>query len=144
MSKQQPKRGARVDVYRLTRFEKRNGKFHGRAIYSQVLHLTKPEANVIVANGFAVWRGHPKRAINLLCSKQALMLFVGMMRFRGRPESTCIDSKTIKYIGPQGYKHVRCFSYSVLADKLMADMPDRDDALGRAYANMEREFGRVA
>jgi hypothetical protein len=119
---QQSKRSNRVDVFRLRTFDRRQGSPHGRAIYDQILCITRAEAGVMVHRGYAVWRGPKQRAITILVPKNALLLYIGQMRFKGTPEARGLDSKTHKRLpGIRGYAHVRTNPYGYEGSRVTQD-----------------------
>lgn len=74
-----------------------------------------PIAGVLVACGYAAWRGnkHKQDAITLHTTKPALIAFIRMMSFKPLPDARAIDSKTfIDLGGAKGYAHIRNHVYA--------------------------------
>jgi hypothetical protein len=93
-----------------------------------VISMSPQEAGVMVANGYAVWDGRKKENIRFSVSKEILLAFVRMMRFRPIPEMRGLDSKThTKLPGIRGYRHVRNESYGLSA-RILTDDPMSEDA----------------
>lgn len=61
----------------------------------------------MVAHGFAVWDGRKKVDIRFTVSKEILLTYIRMMRFKPSPQARGIDSKTHGFTGPKTYRHVR-------------------------------------
>jgi hypothetical protein len=83
----------------------------------RLLALRPREATVLVANGYGEWRGRKQgNAVTTLVTKNALLLFIGQMRFKERLQTTSLDSKTHASYSRdnpwKGVRHVRNEHYA--------------------------------
>jgi len=82
----------------------------------QFLRVLQNEAKELIRYGVATWQGRGKRAIVTTFPTNAILAYVGQMRYQDRPEVRGIDSKTHSSHGSTNpwkrVQHVRNDAYS--------------------------------
>jgi hypothetical protein len=135
-----PRRKPRsVDVY--VSQARKDGQFRLR----HLCKLDPGQANRLIGNKFAEWRGKSERAILFYFTPAVLGLWLNWMKVRGKdPVPVALDNRTHVNLGGQrGYRHARNEAFTPLADELMQSIhsPDKrtgKDLLEQIFQNMGR------
>lgn len=104
-----------VRVFRLARFDRRQGPTHGQAVYVSTVSATRSEAETLVYYGFAAWRGRGHRQMVLRIPVNAYLNLLGEKRSKIECNPVALDNKTHTFSGPRTYRHARNANYGQAA-----------------------------